>query len=220
MFGRIADRYDLLNRLLSVGQDLRWRRRVRRRVAELRPERTLDVCTGTGDLVLGLAGDGRVYGADFCLPMLNRARTKAMDRRAELQLFGADALRLPVGEGTIDVVTVAFGVRNFEDLDGGLRELARVLRPGGHLLVLEFSQPGGPLAPILRAWVRWVPPLVGRLVSGDPEAYGYLTISVGSFPDGEEMIGVLRRAGLESVRATALTGGVATLYDGVRAGAP
>jgi demethylmenaquinone methyltransferase/2-methoxy-6-polyprenyl-1,4-benzoquinol methylase len=216
MFGRIACRYDLLNRVLSLGQDLGWRRRVGQRVAAFQPDRLLDVCTGTGDLALDFSAVGAVYGSDFCLPMLERAGRKAKDRGRELPLIAADALRLPMADGTVDVVTVAFGVRNFEDLDSGLRELVRVLRPGGRLLVLEFSQPSGPAAPILRAWVRLVPPLVGRLVSGDPEAYAYLTASVGSFPDADEMTGVLGRAGLGRISATALTGGVATLYEGAK----
>ena len=216
MFGRIAHRYDLLNRVLSLGQDVGWRRLVRRRVSALQPERLLDVCTGTGDLALALSGTGVVYASDFCLPMLDRARRKAEERGRELPLVAADALQLPMADETVDLVTVAFGVRNFEDLEGGLRERARVLRPGGRLLVLEFSQPRGPAAPILRAWVRWVPPVVGRLVSGDSEAYSYLTASVGSFPDEDEMSGVLGRAGLNEVRAMALTGGVATLYEGVK----
>ncbi len=141
MFGRIAHRYDVLNRTLSLGQDMSWRRAVARRVSAIDDPRVLDVCSGTGDLALTVGGG--VVGADFCLPMLERARLKARRLRQPLPLCAADALRLPFAEATFDVVTVAFGVRNFADLEVGLGELVRVLRPGGVLLVLEFSRPRG-----------------------------------------------------------------------------
>ena len=214
MFGRVAHRYDLLNRVLSLGQDLIWRRVVVGRVAAARPGRVLDVCTGTGDLAL--AFDAPTLASDFCLPMLARARSKADGRGRPLDLAVADALQLPLAEGTFDVVTVAFGVRNFEDLDRGLAELVRVLSPGGRLLVLEFSRPRGLLGPLLRWWVRTVPPVVGRWLSGDAEAYSYLPASVGLFPDRQEMAERLRAAGLVRVDARSLTGGVATLYEGVK----
>jgi demethylmenaquinone methyltransferase/2-methoxy-6-polyprenyl-1,4-benzoquinol methylase len=216
MFGRIAHRYDLLNRLLSLGQDLRWRRLVAERVADLGPERLLDVCTGTGDLAVGLDGAAAAYGSDFCLPMLAIARRKRVRGRAAPTWFAADSLRLPVADGSFDAVTVAFGVRNFEDLQAGLRELTRVLRSDGRLLVLEFSRPRGSLGPLLRWWVDRVPPVVGRLVSGDAEAYRYLTASVASFPEGDRMAALMEAAGLQEVEVRPLTWGVATLYDGRR----
>ena len=215
MFGRIAHRYDLLNRLLSLGQDIRWRRLVAQRIAALDPERVLDVCTGTGDLALSYSGSTGVYGSDFCLPMLALAARKPGGRADTNAWFAADALNLPIADASMDAVTVAFGIRNFEDLDAGLEELARVTRSGGRLLVLEFSQPRGVVAPLLKWWVRNVPPMVGRIVSGDSEAYGYLTASVASFPDGETLCGMMRSAGVTEVEALTLTGGVATLYDGV-----
>lgn len=214
MFGRIAHRYDLLNRVLSLGVDVLWRRQVARRVAASRPRWVLDVCTGTGDLALGY--DAPTVGSDFCLPMLVRARAKAVAKRRPLPLMAADALRLPVGDATVDVATVAFGVRNFEDLDRGLFELVRILAPKGRLLVLEFSRPQGVFGPLLRWWVRTVPPLLGRWISGDDEAYRYLPDSVGTFPDRDEMVERLRAVGLEPVQARRLTGGVATLYEGVK----
>ncbi len=216
MFGRIAHRYDLLNRMLSVGQDLWWRRLVTRRVKSLAPERLLDVCTGTGDLAIGFRGTDQVFGSDFCLPMLALARRKTDRGSPNPVWFAADALRLPVADATMDVVTVAFGVRNFEDLEAGLRELTRVLRPGGRLLVLEFSRPRGPLGSLLRWWVRRIPPLVGRIVSGDAEAYSYLTASVETFPEGDELAALMGDSGLVDVRFRSLTAGVATLYDGMR----
>lgn len=214
MFGRIAHRYDLLNRVLSLGRDVGWRRTVARRVAEAAPESVLDVCTGTGDLAVAVGGG--VIGADFCLPMLAIARRKTLGSESRLPLFAADALQLPIADASIDVVTVAFGVRNFADLGVGLGELVRVLRPGGVLLVLEFSQPGGILAPLLGWWVRNVPPRVGRLLSGDSEAYSYLPASVSTFPEGAAMCQKLEAAGLTAVRSQPLTAGVATLYEGAR----
>ena len=217
MFGRIAPRYDLLNRVLSLGQDIRWRREIARRVAASGPDTVLDMCTGTGDLALGFDGrSGWVSAADFCVPMLAEARRKAARRERSLPLFAADALRLPLPDAAVDVVTVAFGVRNFEDLDCGLSEFVRVLNPGGRLLVLEFSRPRGPVAPLLSWWMRRVPPKVGGWLSGDPEAYTYLPTSVGTFPDVGDMTERLREHGLEPVVARSLTGGVATLYDGVK----
>lgn len=216
MFGRIAARYDLLNRVLSLGMDRSWRRQVARRVAGARPHRVLDVCTGTGDLALEFRTPDITFGSDFALPMLIRARAKARRRQRPLSLFAADALRMPVRDCSVDVATVAFGIRNFEDLATGLRELARVLRPGGTLLVLEFSRPRGPFAPILRWWMLHVPPWLGRLVSGDREAYGYLSASVASFPAGGDLCEMLEGAGVAPAGVHRLTGGVATLYEAVK----
>jgi demethylmenaquinone methyltransferase/2-methoxy-6-polyprenyl-1,4-benzoquinol methylase len=216
MFGRIAHRYDLLNRVLSLGQDVRWRRLLARKVAEREPDTVLDVCSGTGDVALGLASGPAVIGADFSLPMLTHAQRKAVHRQRPLALTVADALNLPVADGAVDVVTVAFGVRNFENLEDGLRELARVLRPGGLLLVLEFSHTRGLFGPLLGWWVRTVPPRIGRLISGDDEAYAYLPESVGGFADRETVCGLLEALGLEGVEALPLTGGVCTLYQAIR----
>lgn len=216
MFGRIAHRYDLLNRVLSLGQDVRWRRLVALRVAAVEPERVLDVCSGTGDIALGLEPGPIIIGADFSLPMLSLARAKASERNRALQLSVADALALPMADASVDVVTVAFGVRNFEDLEHGLGELIRVLRPGGTLLVLEFSHPRGLFGPFLGWWVRTIPPRIGRVVSGDPEAYRYLPASVGAFADADTMCRILGDLSLEDVTAKPLTGGVCTLYQGVR----
>lgn len=216
MFGRIAHRYDLLNRVLSLGQDVVWRRRVARRVREHGSTTLLDVCTGTGDVALAIDPKTLAIGSDFCLPMLAAAKRKADDRRRRVPLFAGDALRLPLADGVVDVVTVAFGVRNFESLERGIEELTRVLCPGGRLVILEFSRPRGPFGRLLRWWVRAIPPRVGRWLSGDDEAYEYLPDSVSRFPDGAEMEAVLTGAGLERVRSEPVTWGVATLYQGTR----
>jgi len=216
MFGRIAHRYDLLNRVLSLGQDVRWRRILAQRVGAAAPELVLDACAGTGDVALALPTGLASVASDFSLPMLERARGKAAARGRRLPLFAADALRLPLAEGSVDVVTVAFGIRNFEGLDRGLGELVRVLSDGGTLLLLEFSHPEGVLAPLLSWWIRTVPPRVGRWISGDHEAYSYLPESVSTFPRLEEICDRLVGLGLEAVRARRLTGGVATLYEGMK----
>jgi demethylmenaquinone methyltransferase/2-methoxy-6-polyprenyl-1,4-benzoquinol methylase len=215
MFGRIAHRYDLLNRMLSLGRDVSWRKTVAQRVAAAHPELVLDVCTGTGDLALAMRG-AAVVGADFCLPMLGVARAKSRSRDLRLALCAADALRLPIADASVDVVTVAFGVRNLTDLGAGLAEFVRILRPGGTLLVLEFSRPRGPMAPLLGWWARYVPPRIGRWISGNSEAYTYLPASVSSFPEGGEMCRALETAGLQAVEVSRLTGGVASLYEGKR----
>ncbi len=214
MFARIAHRYDLLNHVLSLGQDVLWRRRLGRRVAEAGACPVLDVCSGTGDVALTLGTESAPIGTDFCLPMLVRAAAKATARRRRLPLFAADALSLPLRDGAVGGVTVAFGVRNFQRLGAGLEELARVVRPGGALVILEFSQPAGVLGGLASMWARVVPPLVGRIVSGDSEAYSYLPASVDRFPDTSAMCSLLVDIGLERVRGTRLTGGVATLYEG------
>jgi demethylmenaquinone methyltransferase/2-methoxy-6-polyprenyl-1,4-benzoquinol methylase len=216
MFGRISPRYDLLNRMLSLGQDATWRRRVARRVAELAPRTVVDVCTGTAELAMAMADGAVVYGSDFCIPMLIQARAKIDRGQRQPRLIAADALCMPLSDDTADVATVAFGIRNFEDLEAGLAELVRVLRPGGALLILEFSRPGGLLGPLLGWWIRHVPPRIGRLISGDPEAYSYLSSSVATFPDGDELCGVLKRVGVLPTAARRLSGGVATLYEAVK----
>jgi demethylmenaquinone methyltransferase/2-methoxy-6-polyprenyl-1,4-benzoquinol methylase len=215
MFARIAPRYDILNRVLSLGRDVSWRKIVAQEVANTRPGRVLDVCTGTGDLALAIKGT-TVFAADFCLPMLDVARAKTSSLGRSMPLLAADALCLPIEDSCMDVVTVAFGVRNFSDLGNGLMELARVLRPGGTLLILEFSRPRGPLAPLLGWWVRNIPPRVGHLISGDSEAYSYLPASVGTFAEGRELCRSLEAVGLRNVEARRLTGGVASLYKGTR----
>jgi demethylmenaquinone methyltransferase/2-methoxy-6-polyprenyl-1,4-benzoquinol methylase len=223
MFGRIAGRYDLLNHLLSGNVDKRWRRLVAR---TLRPSlvegaRVLDVACGTGDLALALAsaGAGVVVGLDFCRPMLEIARRKAAVESSRPPLFvEGDALRLPFADESFDVVTIAFGLRNLAGVEEGLRELLRVLRPGGRAAVLEFSSPVVPgFRALFRFYFARVLPRVGGLVSGSRGAYEYLPDSVSRFPDQERLAGLMREAGFREVEYRNLTGGIAALHTGTRA---
>jgi demethylmenaquinone methyltransferase/2-methoxy-6-polyprenyl-1,4-benzoquinol methylase len=224
MFGQIARRYDLLNHLLSLGIDRRWRRRTVKLAAADGSAPVLDVCTGTGDLALAYwrAGRGRVrvVGADFCRPMLAIGREKALraGAQAQLQLVEADAVRLPFPGDTFQVVCVAFGLRNVSDTDRGLAEMVRVCRPGGRVAVLEFSMPR---APWLRAIYRWyfhrLLPRIGQTVAKNRlEAYNYLPASVGEFPQAEALCRRMEAAGLAGVECHPLTFGVASLYVGVK----
>jgi demethylmenaquinone methyltransferase / 2-methoxy-6-polyprenyl-1,4-benzoquinol methylase len=219
MFTAIAPRYDLLNHLLSLNIDRAWRRRAVRRLGfERAPAGTyLDSCAGTLDLGVELARRqgfrGRVVGADFVVPMLKLGRGKSPAVRP----VGADALRLPFGDGAFDGALVGFGVRNLTDLDAGLRELARVLRPGARLVVLEFTlPPAQPMRALYLAYFRHVLPAVGRAVSKHTDAYSYLPASVSAFPDPDDLAQRLRRAGLRDVGYERLTFGVAAVHWGTK----
>jgi demethylmenaquinone methyltransferase/2-methoxy-6-polyprenyl-1,4-benzoquinol methylase len=217
MFARVAPRYDLLNHLLSFNVDRLWRRAVARRFQDVlsRPEsRVLDLCCGTGDLALALErrGPARIIASDFCHPMLVRAAGKQVPYLAE-----ADALALPFADATFDLLTVAFGFRNLADYDAGLREMLRLLRPGGQAGILEFSEPPGALfGPLYRFYFRHVLPRLGGAISGDPGAYTYLPSSVGRFPSPEELSQRMREAGFQNVEWTRLTYGVACLHVGTK----
>ena len=221
MFDRIAGRYDLLNHLLSGNVDRSWRRLVAR---TLRPSlvegaRVLDVACGTGELSLALAraGAARVVGLDFCRPMLEIARRKAVEGSRGLPFVEGDALRLPFADGSFDVVTIAFGLRNLAGVEEGLRELRRVLRPGGRLAVLEFSSPVVPgFRALFRFYFRRVLPHVGGLLSGSRVAYEYLPDSVSRFPDQKRLAALMREAGFEEVEYRNLTGGIAALHTATR----
>ncbi len=211
MFTAIAPRYDLANRLLSGGRDRAWRRVAARRLGPRPGERALDLACGTGDLALDMGRTGAtVVGVDFTHAMLTRAA--ARDRQGRLQLIGGDALRLPFGDASFHLAGIAFGVRNFADLDAGLAELARVLRPGGRLGVLEFSRPHGPLAPLARLYLDRVMPLLGRLVSGREGPYDYLADSIRAWPTPGDLARRFREAGFEQVTWSTFTGGVAALH--------
>jgi demethylmenaquinone methyltransferase / 2-methoxy-6-polyprenyl-1,4-benzoquinol methylase len=219
MFDRVASRYDALNSVMTAGLHHRWRERAAER-AELGPaDAALDVCCGTGDFALALAGrvapGGSVVGCDFSEPMLDLAREKAAAHGASgVRFEWADALSLPYDAGRFDAVTVGFGVRNLADLDRGLREMARVLRPGGRLVVLEITQPTRPpLSTFYSLWFDRVVPLLGSL-SSEPEAYSYLPESVRSFPSPRELAAMMDAVGFERIRWTLLAGGIIAIHSG------
>jgi demethylmenaquinone methyltransferase/2-methoxy-6-polyprenyl-1,4-benzoquinol methylase len=226
MFGRIAPRYDLANHLLSFNIDRRWRTHTVNRVRHIleRPgARVLDICCGTGDLVLALekrsggSSAAAVLGSDFCHPMLIAAGQKIARRRANATLFESDALRLPLADASLDLLTVAFGFRNLANYAGGLREIYRVLRPGGMAAILEFSQPPNAVfAAVYNFYSRRLLPGIGGLLTGSRDAYTYLPESVRKFPTAPELAEDMRRAGFKAVKFERLTGGVVALHLGQR----
>lgn len=216
MFSRIAGVYDLLNRTLSLGIDQRWRKRMLAASGDVHGREVLDVCCGTGDVALLFARHGaHVVGVDFTAPMLERAVKKAASSRLPATFARGDAMRLPAPAASCDVATIAFGIRNVSDRVGALRELARVVRPGGRVVVLEFSMPPGAiLGRLYRFYFTRVLPLVGRMVSKDREAYEYLPRTVLQWPAPERFAEEMRSVGLEQVEWSLLTRGIACLHVG------
>jgi demethylmenaquinone methyltransferase/2-methoxy-6-polyprenyl-1,4-benzoquinol methylase len=222
MFDRIAGRYDLLNSLMTAGLHHVWRERAVDRAGVSPGDSVLDVCCGTGDLSFELAQrvspSGRVVGCDFSEPMLDLAREKAAARNVESARFEwADALNLPYDDGRFDAVTVGFGIRNFADRDRGLREMSRVLKPGGRLVILEFTEPRRPpFSTFYSLWFDRIVPLLGRLTP-NPEAYSYLAESVHGFPDPGGLAAKMDAAGLERIRWLLTAGGILAIHSGARA---
>lgn len=222
MFDNIAPAYDFMNRAMTLGIDRSWRRKVVRAVAAMKPAAILDVATGTGDLALQLARacpSATVTGVDLSEGMLAVGRRKVADAGMadRIILSQADCLNLPFDDNSFDAVTVAFGVRNFEHLDRGYAEMARVLRPGGQLFVLELSVPPSPLVrPFYQLYTRGVIPILGRIVSSDRRAYTYLPQSIAAMPQGERMLSLMTSAGLSSPSLRRLTLGVATIYTAAK----
>ncbi len=224
MFARVASRYDFLNHLLSFNLDRRWRSRTVRRVRGTLAKpgaRALDLCCGTGDLMLALeaARGGPVFGSDFCHPMLVAAGRKIARGRRSSVLFEADALRLPLADSSLDLITVAFGFRNLADYRAGLAEMFRVLRASGVAAILEFSRPPNPVfARLYEFYSRRILPRVGGLVSGARDAYEYLPESVRNFPTAERLVEEMRAAGFQDVSFERMSGGIVALHLGRKGG--
>jgi demethylmenaquinone methyltransferase/2-methoxy-6-polyprenyl-1,4-benzoquinol methylase len=221
MFDGIAHRYDTLNALLSLGVDRGWRRQAVEAALRDQPRRILDVATGTADLAIALrraAPRAQVIGVDFSSAMLEVGRSKAARFGVEVTLEVADGLALPYPDASFDTLTIAYGLRNFSDIDAGLREFRRVLRPGGALVVLEFPPPpSGVFGVLFRTYFTRVVPFLGGLVSGQRGAYAYLPASVMAFPDPEALADRMRRVGFRDVRYRLQTLGVSALHRAVAA---
>jgi demethylmenaquinone methyltransferase/2-methoxy-6-polyprenyl-1,4-benzoquinol methylase len=220
MFGRVAPRYDLANHLLSANVDRYWRNRTVARVRNIlkRPDAVvLDLACGTGDLLIALEREAarRLIGTDFCHPMLTGARTKLGRERLKSVLVESDALALPFADSSLDLITIAFGYRNLANYQAGLIEMRRVLRPGGALAILEFTQPPNkPFAAAYNWYSRRVLPVIGGAISGAPEAYRYLPESVRKFPDAPELARMMAHSGFGEVAWEYLTFGIAALHIG------
>ncbi|MEE9179302.1 MAG: bifunctional demethylmenaquinone methyltransferase/2-methoxy-6-polyprenyl-1,4-benzoquinol methylase UbiE [Vicinamibacteria bacterium] len=213
MFAGVAPRYDLLNHLLSLGIDRRWRRDVVSGLNLKPSDRVLDLCCGTGDLALELAPHARCLACDFTWEMLTRAKAKSTRTGQTLRLAAADALRLPFPADQFDAATVGFGVRNLEDLPAGLREFRRVLRPQGSLVILEFSQPTRPLLRLpYQIYLNGLLPLIGRVVSKRKEAYRYLAESIAGFPNPETLSDILAAERFRNINYRRLTGGIVAIH--------
>src|SRR3954447_13094557 len=222
MFAGIAFRYDFLNHLLSFNIDRGWRRVLLREIASTLARtdaKVLDLCCGTGDVLLDLkkVAKAEVFGADFCHPMLTRAQSKARQRGFRALLLEADALKLPVADESFDCIAISFGFRNLVDYRAGLAELYRVVKGGGRVAILEFSHPPGLLMRMAYSfYLRVLLPIVGRLVSGSREAYGYLPASIAKFPRASQLKIMMVSAGFARSEFQLLTGGIAALHVGTK----
>lgn len=222
MFDSISPHYDLLNRVLSLGTDRHWRRRAISLIGRhVTPSHILDVATGTGDLAIAAMRlhPEKITGIDISNEMLaiGRRKVEKLGLAGRIEMLSGDSLSMDFSDGTFDVAMSAFGVRNFEDTVAGLREMHRVLRPGGMVMVLEFSKPSWfPMKQIYGFYFRRILPRIGRRVSGDPGAYSYLPESVTTFPDNKAFLELLCEAGFEKVSQKRMTGGIVSIYHGFR----
>lgn len=224
MFARIARRYDVANRLLSGGMDVWWRKRLVAAVRRRDPRDVLDLATGSGDVAFalsrGLAPPTQIIGMDFCVPMLDEAEAKKSaagpGAYANVTFRPGDGLALPLPDASCDAVTISFGLRNLADRDRGLREMHRVLRPAGHLFILEFSQPQPWFRPIYFWYLRHLLPRIAGAVTGDRDAYVYLNDTIGQFPGRMELAGEISAAGFSNVQACGMTFGIVALHEASR----
>lgn len=221
MFDNISGRYDFLNHFLSLGIDKGWRKKAISLMVPLQPKQILDVATGTGDFALQALSlkPQKVVGVDISEGMLSVGKRKIKERRLEglVELRSGDSEDLPFAENKFDAVTVGFGVRNFEDLKQGLEEIHRVLRPGGMVVILEFSRPRAfPFKQLYSFYFNFILPKIGRMVSNDKAAYTYLPKSVEAFPDGEDFLHILQQVGFKETKCRALTFGISSIYTGTK----
>lgn len=222
MFDSISWRYDLLNHLLSVGVDVYWRKKAMRELKALKPKLILDVATGTGDLAIQAIrslGPDKVIGVDISTGMMDLGRRKIEEKGLsdKIELRKGDSENLPFEENKFDAVIVAFGVRNFENLEKGLAEMLRVVKPGGKIVVLEFSKPDKfPFRQFYGWYFRYVVPIVGRMISKDRSAYDYLPESVHAFPRGKTFVDILDRLGYKNTACKPLTFGISSIYTGTK----
>ena len=221
MFASIARRYDTANEVLSLGIHKGWRRAAVHLSGAAPGQRVLDCAAGTGDLALefkrAVGAGGEVIGTDFCAEMLQSAPAKAAKAHLQVKFAVADVLALPYPDGQFDVASIAFGIRNVDDPLLCLREMARVVKPGGCVIVLEFGQPRGPFGALFRAYSRGVMPVVGGLLTGNRAAYEYLPRTAAAFPAGEKFLGVMRESdAFSATEAHPLTFGTAYVYRGVK----
>lgn len=217
MFDDIAPRYDLLNRILSLRIDTLWRKRVRKLLAPHQPQKILDIATGTGDLAIELAklNPSEIIGVDLSAEMIAYGDKKLIAKKLDhfISFQKGDSENLQFTDNTFDAATVAFGVRNFENLEKGLSEIHRVLKPGKQFIILEFSKVKTfPLKQLYHFYFRYITPTIGKLLSNNQEAYSYLPNSVAVFPEGEEMCLILEKVGFKKVVCKSLTFGVASIY--------
>jgi demethylmenaquinone methyltransferase/2-methoxy-6-polyprenyl-1,4-benzoquinol methylase len=221
MFNNISGRYDFLNHFLSLGIDKLWRKKAVRELTQIQPKRILDIATGTGDFALELLKlkPEQIIGLDISSGMLDVGREKMKKRKVNhvIEMVLGDSENIPYEEGHFDAITVAFGVRNFENLEKGLSEMFRVLRPGGKAVILEFSKPKRfPVKQVFGFYSKYIIPFLGKRISKDEKAYAYLPESVAAFPEGNDFLEILTKTGYQQVKAMTVSGGIATIYTGTK----
>ncbi len=221
MFNNISGRYDFLNHFLSLGIDKLWRKKAIKMLQELQPKRILDIATGTGDFALEAlkVSPTEVVGIDISEGMLAKGREKMIKRKVEniISMRLGDSENLPFEDNYFDALTVGFGVRNFQNLEIGLAEMLRVVRPDGKLLILEFSKPKKfPIKQSFNFYSKYIIPLLGKTISKDARAYTYLPESVAAFPEGKDFETILEKLGYRNVKSTLVSGGIATIYSGTK----